>query len=80
MFKDCRWARMSSGRYCLIRDLGPVKGGKGLKHHEVVVEFTLRGLCRFVAGWLGGRLAGLKERAPSLSWRRDYSQDATDVS
>ena len=80
MFKDCRWARMSSGRYCLIRDLGPVKGGKGLKHHEVVVEFTLRGLCRFVAGWLGGRLAGLKERSPSLSLRRDYPQDAADVS
>ena len=71
---------MSSGRYCLIRDLGRVKGGKGLKHHEVVVEFTLRGLCRFAVGWLGGRLAGLKERSLSLSWRRDYSQDATDVS
>jgi hypothetical protein len=71
---------MSSGRYCLIRDLGPVKGGKGLKHHEVVAEFTLRGLIRFVAGWLGRHLAGLKERPPSWSWRRDYSQDATDVS
>ena len=45
-FKDCRLARMSSGRYCLIRDLGPVKGGKGLKHHEVVVDFTLRGFVR----------------------------------
>jgi hypothetical protein len=41
-FKNCRFARMSSGRYCLIRDLGPVKGGKGLRHHEVLIAFSLR--------------------------------------
>jgi hypothetical protein len=35
-FKDCHLARMSDGHYCVIRDLGPVKGGKGLKHHEVI--------------------------------------------
>jgi hypothetical protein len=40
--KDCRLARMSSGRYCLIRDLGLVKGGKGLRHHEVLFAFSLR--------------------------------------
>jgi hypothetical protein len=38
---------MSSGRYCLIRDLGLVKGGRGLRHHEVVLEVTWRGLIRF---------------------------------
>jgi hypothetical protein len=41
-FKDCRFARMSSGRYCLIRDLGLVKGGKGLRHHEVLIAFSLQ--------------------------------------
>ena len=35
---------MSSGHHCLIRDLGLVKGGKGLRHHEVALEFTWRGL------------------------------------
>jgi hypothetical protein len=40
---------MSSGRFCLIRDLGPVKGGKGLKHHEVVLELSWRGMLRFAA-------------------------------
>jgi hypothetical protein len=45
-FRNCRLARMSSGHYCLIRDLGPVKGGKGMKHHEVLVSFTLRGLSK----------------------------------
>jgi hypothetical protein len=40
--KNCRLARMSSGRYCLIRDLGPVKGGKGLRHHEVLIAFSVQ--------------------------------------
>jgi len=40
---------MSSGRFCLIRDLGLVKGGKGLKHHEVVLELSWRGFFRFAA-------------------------------
>jgi hypothetical protein len=44
LFKGCRLARMSSGRYCLVRDLGLVKGGKGMRHHEVVIAFSLRGL------------------------------------
>ncbi len=38
---------MSSGQRCLIRDLGLVKGGKGLRHHEVVLELSLRGLAGF---------------------------------
>lgn len=40
--KNCRLARMSSGRYCLIRDLGLVKGGKGLRHHEVLIAFSVQ--------------------------------------
>ena len=35
---------MSDGHYCLLRDLGPVKGGKGMKHHEVIVDFNRRGM------------------------------------
>ena len=44
MFENCRLARMSDGHYCIVRDLGLVKGGKGMKHHEVVVDFNRRGL------------------------------------
>jgi hypothetical protein len=47
-FANTKLARMSSGRYCLIRDLGLVKGGKGLRHYEVVLELSWRGLVRFV--------------------------------
>jgi hypothetical protein len=43
-FKGSRLVRMSSGTYCLVRDLGPVKGGKGLRHHETLMTFSLKGL------------------------------------
>jgi hypothetical protein len=48
LFKGCRLARMSSGRYCLVRDLGLVKGGKGMRHHEVVIAFSLREVLRWL--------------------------------
>jgi hypothetical protein len=48
MFRDCRLARMSDGHYCFVRDLGPVKGGKGMRHHEVVVDLTPRGVFEFL--------------------------------
>jgi hypothetical protein len=41
-------AKMSSGHYCVIRDLGLVKGGKGLRHHEVVLDLSWRGCWRGV--------------------------------
>ena len=41
---------MSSGHYCIIRDLGLVKGGKGLRHHEVVLDLSWMG--RAVFGWV----------------------------
>jgi hypothetical protein len=44
---------MSDGHYCLVRDLGPVKGGKGMKHHEVVVDFTLRGILDLLRRLIG---------------------------
>jgi hypothetical protein len=43
-FKGSRLVRMSSGTYCLVRDLGPVKGGKGLRHHETLMTLSLKGL------------------------------------
>jgi hypothetical protein len=48
-FKGSRLVRMSSGTYCLVRDLGLVKGGKGLRHHETLMTFSLKGL------WARGR-------------------------
>ena len=42
--RNCRLARMSNGEVCLIRDQGLVKGGRGLKHHEVLIVFSIRWL------------------------------------
>ena len=53
MFKDCRLARMSDGHYCLLRNLGPVKGGNGMKHHEVVIDFSRRGMVNLLKRLLG---------------------------
>jgi hypothetical protein len=39
---------MSDGYYCIVRDLGLVKGGKGMKHHEVVVDFNRRGMVALI--------------------------------
>jgi hypothetical protein len=47
-FQGAKFARMSSGTYCIIRDLGLVKGGKGMRHHEVLVTFSLRAWWRSI--------------------------------
>jgi hypothetical protein len=43
-FKGAVLARMSDGTYCIIRPLGLVKGGKGLKHHENLLKLSVRGV------------------------------------
>ena len=43
-FKGSKLVQMSNGTYCLIRDLGLVKGGKGLRHHENLLTLSVRGL------------------------------------
>ena len=44
---------MSSGEYCVIRDLGLIKGGKGMRHHEVVFRLSWSGLAQAVRSVLG---------------------------
>jgi hypothetical protein len=43
-FKGGRLARMSDGSRCIIRDLGLVKGGKGLRHFECLLRLTVEGV------------------------------------
>ena len=45
-FKGLKLARMSDGTYCIVRDLGLVKGAKGMRHHEVLVTFSLGALSK----------------------------------
>jgi hypothetical protein len=60
-FKGCRVARMSSGRYCVIRDLGLVKGGKGMRRHEELVVLTPKGIRIFLIATARGLLVPLTE-------------------
>ena len=59
---------MSSGHYCVIRDLGLVKGGKGLRHHEVVLDLSPRGLwrgaCKFAKSVLRPKAEWMEASAP----------------
>ena len=57
---------MSDGHYCVVRDLGLVKGGKGMKHHEVIVDFSRRGMVQ------------LFKRVLARPPENDPSQDARD--
>jgi hypothetical protein len=43
-FRGGRLARMSSGDYCIVRDLGLVKGGKGMKCHQTLLRLTPAGI------------------------------------
>ncbi len=38
IFVDVRLVRMSDGHFAVIRDLGLVKGGRGLRRHEMVLS------------------------------------------
>lgn len=40
MFVDVRLVRMSDGHLALVRDLGLVKGGRGLRQHETLLSLT----------------------------------------
>ncbi|UPK08523.1 hypothetical protein [Bradyrhizobium sp. 170] len=55
---------MSSGTYCVIRDLGLVKGGKGMRHHEVLVTFSLRAALR----WMGHLRRDAVRTKKSSAW------------
>ena len=55
---------MSSGTYCVIRDLGLVKGGKGMRHHEVLVTFSLKAAWR----WMGRVRKDVDRAKKSAAW------------
>ena len=74
-----RFARMSSGHRCLIRDLGLVKGGKGLRHHEVVLELSLRGLFRFAASRINAGRSRLEPSEPDAVQALPYRDSAFET-
>ena len=76
-FQGAKFARMSSGTYCIIRDLGLVKGGKGMRHHEVLITFSPRAFRRWIVT-AGHNLASAVKRR-WLSLQREPQRFGTDV-
>ncbi|MBA4035696.1 MAG: hypothetical protein C0480_13995 [Bradyrhizobium sp.] len=76
-FQGAKFARMSSGTYCIIRDLGLVKGGKGMRHHEVLTTFSPRATRRWIVT-AGRELASAAKRR-WLSLQREPHSFGTDV-
>ena len=74
-FKDAELARMSDGTLCLVRDLGLVKGGKGMKHHETLMMFSVRGL---LAGWRPARSSATWS-APEPELRANSSSRLSEI-
>ena len=76
-FEGAKFARMSSGTYCIIRDLGLVKGGKGMRHHEVLLTFSPRAFRRWVV--TAGRELVSATKRRWLSLQRGPQHFGTDV-
>jgi hypothetical protein len=78
-FKNTRLAKMSSGHYCVIRDLGLVKGGKGLRHHEVVLDLSLhrvwRGVFRFATSALRAQATWKDTGWREADWHGSAAQE-----
>src|ERR1700744_5970984 len=70
-FKGSKLARMSDGSYCIIRDLGLVKGGKGMRHHEVLVTLSPGAIVRRMIKGKGLEFSTGKLARPLLwVWRQ----------
>lgn len=75
-FQGAKFARMSSGTYCVIRDLGLVKGGKGMRHHEVLITFSPRAFWRSIRSGCSYLVNVGKRRVLSLQREREsFSAD-----
>src|SRR5690349_3866126 len=76
-FKNCRFARMSDGHYCLLSNLGLVKGGKGLRHHEVVIDFNWHGMVDFIRRLISRKKARFALPLPGSDIAANFSLSVT---
>jgi hypothetical protein len=67
-FKGAQLAQMSDGSYRIIRPLGLVKGGKGLKCHQTLLSLSPRGLA--------SKLAEVVRQVPKLLQNRSVGEIA----
>jgi len=70
-FKDVELVRMANGDYCLIKPLGLVPGGKGMRHHVNLVRLTPSGIASKL--WMGLKQGGALQFAKALAAARSSS-------
>jgi hypothetical protein len=73
-FEGSKLIQMSDGSYCIVRDLGPVKGGKGMRHHEVLMTFSFRAIKASIGQALRDltrRQQQMTENWDSENWERE---------
>jgi hypothetical protein len=78
-FQGAKFARMSSGTYCIIRDLGLVKGGKGMRHHEVLVTFSFKAAWRWMTGVRKAAVASRKRSGWFQGIPENISENASQA-
>jgi hypothetical protein len=71
---------MSDGHYCVVRDLGLVKGGKGMKHHEVVIDFNRRGMMKLAKHGIARVVASMRPGARLEEQRQVQADQGPRVS
>jgi hypothetical protein len=48
-FQGIKLVRMSDGSYCVVRHLGKLKGGLGIRCHETILRLTWDGMASRLA-------------------------------
>ena len=66
-FANVRMVRMSDGHLALIRELGLVKGGRGLRHHERLISFSTRAAATFAMNLISKQRPALPESVTSAA-------------
>lgn len=69
-FANVRLVKMSDGHLALIRELGLVKGGRGLRHHERLISFSARAAAAAAMSLISG------QRSPLADTSSDGAREA----
>jgi hypothetical protein len=75
VLKGVELVRMSNGDYCLVRPLGLVPGGKGMKYQENLLRLTPSGVASKL--WLLSKLGIRALKAAELSADLSSQQPST---
>lgn len=74
-FNGIELVRMANGDYCLVRPLGLVPGGKGMRYHENLLRLTPSGVASKL--WLLSKVGIRALKAAELRSQQQSQQPST---